>query len=121
MSSPSQGDQPTRPEALKKLAQLQIDRLKKEVGNVLSVTCAEVIGSKGSSTPTCFVRGHMSAYKVGMSAYCTQTNYLYTDSVCCLPARMVNNKLYRSGRVCVEPAHTPASFSVSVYLQNLNC
>lgn len=30
MSSPPQSDQPTRPEALKKLAQLQIDRVKKE-------------------------------------------------------------------------------------------
>jgi len=34
MSSPPQSDQPTRPEALKKLAQLQIDRLKKEVCNI---------------------------------------------------------------------------------------
>jgi hypothetical protein len=40
MSSPPQSDQPTRPEALKKLAQLQIDRVKKEVCNVLSVTYA---------------------------------------------------------------------------------
>jgi hypothetical protein len=34
MSSP-ENDHPTRPEALGKLAQLQIDRLKKEVCNVL--------------------------------------------------------------------------------------
>jgi len=34
MSSPPQSDQPTRPEALKKLAQLQIDRLKKKVCNI---------------------------------------------------------------------------------------
>ena len=43
MSSPPQSDQPTRPEALKKLAQLQIDRLRKEVRSVVSVTFAKVI------------------------------------------------------------------------------
>ena len=42
MSSPP-SDQPTRPEPLKKLAQLQIDRLKNEVCNALSATFAEVI------------------------------------------------------------------------------
>jgi hypothetical protein len=43
MSSPPPSDQPTRPEPLKKLAQLQIDRLKNEVCNALSATFAEVI------------------------------------------------------------------------------
>jgi hypothetical protein len=28
----------------------------------------------------------------GLFAYCTQTIYLYADSVCCLPARMGNNR-----------------------------
>jgi hypothetical protein len=41
MSSLPQSDQPIQPEALKKLAQLQIDRLKKEVCSV-SVTFAKV-------------------------------------------------------------------------------
>jgi len=43
MSSPPQSDQPTRPEALKKLAQLQIDRLKKEVCSVVFVRFVKVI------------------------------------------------------------------------------
>jgi hypothetical protein len=43
MSRIPQSDQPTQPEALKKLAQLQIDRLKKEVCSVVSVTFAKVI------------------------------------------------------------------------------
>lgn len=43
MSSPPLSDQPTLPEALKKLAQLQIDRLRKEVCSVVSVTFAKVI------------------------------------------------------------------------------
>jgi hypothetical protein len=55
----------------------------------------------------------------------TQTNFLYADSVCCLPPRTENNKVFRSGRVRVQSAYTLTSISVSlvyfVEFERLTC
>lgn len=45
---------------------------------------------KASSTPTYNVRVQSGNIR-GLSTYCTQTNYLYADSVC-LPARMESSR-----------------------------
>jgi hypothetical protein len=73
---------------------------------------------KASSTPAYIVRGHVQY--LGMSANCTQTNYLYADSVCCLSVRMENNEVCRSGRVRVH-WYVLQCVSVLLVFESLRC
>lgn len=57
----------------------------------------------------------MSASVRGLSPYCTQTNVLYVDSVCLLPAWLENGKVCSSGWVRVLSALILISFSVSFF------